>query len=114
MPRESVDLLTHSQRDVGCKTVQKGENVKGRIQGRIVAYRTGPRTQKTKEYILSFPGITDPSHAAKMVGRKITCAVGNRTIKGKIVAPHGGNGMVRARFRRGLPGMLGLPVEIIG
>jgi len=96
------------------KTVDKPETVKGKIQGRIVAYRTGPRTQKTNEYILNFPGITNPNHAARLVGRKVACAVGKRTIRGKIVALHGKNGMVRARFSKGLPGLLGTPVEIIG
>jgi large subunit ribosomal protein L35Ae len=58
--------------------------------------------------------MVSPDHAARLVGRKVVCAVGKRTIKGKIVALHGKNGMVRARFRKGLPGLLGTPVEIIG
>jgi len=34
---------------------------------------------------------------------------------GKIVALHGKNGLVRARFRKGVPGQaLGSPIEIIG
>jgi ribosomal protein L35AE/L33A len=94
--------------------MQKSENVKGKIQGRIVAFRTGPRTQKTNEYILNFPGITTPNHAARLIGRKVACAVGKRTIKGKIVGQHGKSGMVRARLRKGLPGLLGTPVEIVG
>lgn len=94
--------------------MQKSENMKGKIHGRIIAYRTGPRTQKTKEYILNFPGITNLDYAARIIGRKVAYVVGNQTIRGKIVALHGKNGMVRARFRKGLPGLLGTPVEIIG
>ena len=94
--------------------MQKTKTVKDKIQGRIIAYRTGPRTQNPKEYILNFPGITNAKEAAKFVGRKVSCTVGNKTLKGKIVAQHGKNGMVRARFRRGLPGLLGTHVEIVG
>ena len=90
------------------------ETVTGSIQGRIIAYRTGPRTQKNKEYILNFPGITSANDASGLVGRKVACVAGNRMIKGKVVAQHGRNGMVRARFRKGLPGLLGTPVEIVG
>ncbi|HDO42134.1 MAG TPA: 50S ribosomal protein L35ae, partial [Candidatus Bathyarchaeota archaeon] len=36
-------------------------------------------------------------------------------IVGTIVSPHGNKGLVRARFRRGLPGQaLGTTVKIVG
>jgi len=85
------------------------------VQGFIVSCRRGPKTQKSKEYILRFPGIESADGAARLIGRKVAWPIGKHAAIGKIVALHGNNGLVRARFRRGLPGQaLGSPVEIIG
>jgi len=84
-------------------------------QGVIVSCRTGPKTQKPKEYILRFPGIESVSGAARLIGRKVAWPVGKHEARGKIVALHGKNGLVRARFRKGVPGQaLGSLIEIIG
>jgi len=84
-------------------------------QGVIVSCRRGPKTQKPKEYLLRFPGIESVSGAARLVGRKVVWPVGKHKATGKIVALHGKNGLVRARFRKGVPGQaLGSLVEIIG
>jgi large subunit ribosomal protein L35Ae len=84
-------------------------------QGVIVSCRRGPKTQKNKEYILRFLGIESVSEAAHLIGRKVAWPIGKHKALGKIVALHGKNGLVRARFRKGMPGQaLGSPVEIIG
>lgn len=91
------------------------EEEMSQIQGFIVSYRTGPRTQHPKECILQFPNVKSPNEAANLVGRKVAWPVGERKIRGKIVALHGERGLVRARFRKGLSGQaLGTRVEIIG
>jgi len=83
-------------------------------QGVIVACRRGPRTQKPKEYILRFPSIESVSDAARLIGRKVAWPIGKHEARGKIVALHGKKGLVRARFRKGMPGQaLGSLVEII-
>jgi large subunit ribosomal protein L35Ae len=75
----------------------------------------GPKTQRPKEYILQFPNVKSSSEAARLIGRKVAWPVGERKIRGKILALHGRKGLVRARFRKGVPGQaLGTPVEIIG
>lgn len=84
------------------------------IQGVIVNYRTGPKTQRSKECIIQFPDVKSASDAARFVGRKVAWPIGKRTVRGKIIALHGKNGLVRARFRRGLLGLVGTRVEIIG
>lgn len=85
------------------------------LAGLIVSYRTGPRTQRSKECVLKFPNVKSSREAAQLIGRKIAWPVGERKNKGKIVALHGKKGLVRARFRKGVPGQaLGTPVEIIG
>jgi large subunit ribosomal protein L35Ae len=84
-------------------------------EGVIVSCRRGPKTQKPNEYILRFPGIESVGGAARLLGRKVGWPVGKHQARGKIVALHGKNGLVRARFRKGMPGQaLGSPVEIIG
>jgi large subunit ribosomal protein L35Ae len=89
--------------------------VSKKIEGVIVSYRRGPRTQKPKECILRFPSIESGSEAAHLIGRKVAWPVGKHKARGKIVAFHGRNGLVRARFRTGVPGLaLGSRVEIIG
>jgi large subunit ribosomal protein L35Ae len=80
-----------------------------------VSCRRGPKTLKPKEYILRFPSVESVSEAARLIGRKVAWPVGKHKARGKIVALHGKNGLVRARFRKGVPGQaLGSLVEIIG
>jgi len=84
-------------------------------EGVIMSCQRGPKTQKPKEYILRFPGIESVSEAARLIGRRVAWPVGKRELRGKIVALHGKNGFVRARFRKSVPSQaLGSLVEIIG
>lgn len=84
--------------------------------GVIVNYRVGPREQYSRECILQFPGVNSRREAGQLIGRKVAWSDGKKnTIVGVIVAPHGNKGLVRARFRRGLPGQaLGMQVKIVG
>ena len=83
--------------------------------GIVVNYTRGPKTQRSKECILEFPGIKSSDEAARLIGRKVAWPVEERKIRGKIVALHGRGGLVRARFRKGLSGLaIGTRVEIIG
>jgi len=85
------------------------------IRGFIISYRMGPKTQRSKECVLKFPNIKSSREAARLIGRKVAWPIGERRIRGKIVALHGKGGLVRARFRKGLLGeALGTHVEIIG
>jgi len=87
----------------------------GSLIGFVVGYRTGPKTQRSRECILKFPNVASSSEAARFVGRKVAWPVGERKVRGKIVALHGKRGLVRVRFRRGVSGQaLGTRVEIIG
>ena len=83
--------------------------------GVVVSYRRGPKSQRPKEYLIQFPDVTSYSDACQLVGKKIAWPVGERKCVGKIISPHGRKGLVRARFRKGLPGeALGSQVEIVG
>ncbi|MFQ6064758.1 MAG: 50S ribosomal protein L35ae [Candidatus Bathyarchaeia archaeon] len=84
------------------------------LYGLIVSYRTGPKTQRSKECILKFPNIKSLGEVARLIGRKVAWPVGERKIKGKIVGLHGRSGLVRARFRGGVPGQaIGTRIEVI-
>jgi len=84
------------------------------LTGLVVSYRTGPKTQRSKECILKFPNVKSSSEAARLIGRKVAWPVGERKIRGKIVALHGKQGLERVRFRRGVSGeAVGKRVEII-
>ena len=85
------------------------------VEGVIVSCRRGPKTQKPNEYILRFPGVGSVGGAARLIGRKVAWPIRKHEVRGKIVSLHGKNGLVRARFRKGVPGQaLGSLVEIIG
>ncbi|PMB74080.1 50S ribosomal protein L35ae [Candidatus Bathyarchaeota archaeon] len=86
------------------------------IKGVVVNYRVGPKTQRTKECIIQFAHAKTVSEASRLIGRKVAWITSkNNKIIGKIVALHGKKGLVRARFRKGLPGQaLGTTVELIG
>jgi len=87
----------------------------GLPKGIIVDYRKGIRTQKPKECIIQFQHVKSTNEAAPLMGRKVAWPLEEHTIRGKIVALHGKNGLLIARFRRGVPGhALGTPIEIIG
>jgi large subunit ribosomal protein L35Ae len=85
------------------------------IRGIIVNSRIGPKTQRPKEYIIQFTHINSLSEASRLIGRKVAWKNGENKIIGKIVDLHGKKGLVRARFRKGLPGQaLGTTVELVG
>jgi len=91
------------------------EILAGVLKGIIVNYRVGPKSQRPKECIIEFPDIKSKGEAARLIGRKIAWKDGESKIIGKIVATHGNKGLIRARFRRGVPGKaLGSYVEVIG
>ncbi len=89
--------------------------MKEKILGVIVNYRLGLKTQKSKECIIQFKHINCYSEASRLLGRKVVWGSSKNKILGKIIALHGKKGLVRARFRKGLPGQaLGGTVELVG
>jgi len=85
------------------------------VQGIIVNHRVGPRTQKPREFIIQFSHVNSVSEASRLIGRKVAWKSGKIIIVGKIVALHGKKGVLRARFRKGLPSQaLGTSVDLVG
>jgi len=75
-----------------------------KVNGRITNYRTGPKSQTSRECLIEFTGIDSVGLASKLVGKKVTWKNDTKTMSGKIMGAHGKNGMVRARFVHGVPG----------
>lgn len=84
------------------------------MNGLIVNYRRGLKTQTASQYIIEPEGVKSKAQAAKLAGKKVVWKTSKaRIITGKITQAHGSNGAVRAKFSKGLPGQaLGTKVEI--
>jgi large subunit ribosomal protein L35Ae len=84
------------------------------MQGLIVNYRGGLKTQTANQYIIEPEGSKSKASAAKLAGKKVVWKTSKgKPIVGKIMQAHGNNGAVRAKFSKGLPGQaLGTKVEI--
>ena len=78
------------------------------MEGTVVSIRRGRHTTKPGHFLIQPFGVDTRDKAAKLVGKKVTwqSPVGKNkvVITGKVAAPHGGKGIVRAIFEKGLPG----------
>jgi large subunit ribosomal protein L35Ae len=69
----------------------------------------------SRECIIQFAHVNSISLAGQLIGRKVVCKEGRNKFIGKIVDLHGKKGLVRAKFRKGVPGQaLGINVELVG
>ena len=84
------------------------------IHGRIINYRTGPKSQTSRECLIEFETIDSASLAGRLVGQKVIWKKGTNKFIGKIMGAHGRNGMVRVKFVHGVPGQaIGTIVELL-
>lgn len=84
------------------------------MQGVIKSYRRGVRTQNPRQVIVVIKGISSKKEAFALVGKSVAWkSPGGKRMAGKVSAPHGGKGAVRARFGKALPGQaIGAKVAI--
>ena len=84
------------------------------LNGRITNYRTGPKSQTSKECLIEFETVNSDGLAGKLIGQKVTWKNGNSSLVGKVRGTHGKNGMVRVRFPHGVPGQaIGTSVKLV-
>ena len=84
------------------------------VYGRIMNYRIGIRTQSSRECLIKFTGVNSVAQAGPLMGQKVVWKGANKTHVGKIAGFHGKKGVVRAKFKKGVPGQaLGTTVESI-
>jgi len=83
------------------------------MEGTIVNYRLGRHHQTPNQLVIQVKTVTTKADAAKLVGKTVKWNTGKKDIQGKISAPHGNKGAVRALFETGIPGQaMGTKVKI--
>ncbi len=84
------------------------------IYGRITNYRVGNKSQTPQECLVEFKGINTVALAGNLVGQKVAWKSKENVRLGQVKGLHGRNGIVKVRFRRGVPGQaIGTVVEIV-
>jgi len=74
------------------------------VKGKIIQFRRGRHVIHERHFLIEV-GAKNREEAAKFVGKELEWkSPAGKVIKGKIAAPHGNNGLVRAIFEIGLPG----------
>jgi len=86
------------------------------VTAKVIQFRRGRKTYTPRHFLIEIPGIDSREKATEFVGKSTEWKSSGKevkVIKGKIAAAHGGNGVVRAIFERGLPGQaIGTDVEV--
>jgi len=75
--------------------------------GKVIQFRRGRHTIHERHFLIEIPKVNSRKDAEKFIGKEVTWispGKNKKIIKGKIAAPHGNKGIVRAIFERGLPG----------
>ncbi len=80
----------------------------------ITSFRRGRRTVSGNQMILQLAGVDSKEKAGSLVGKSASWkSPAGKEIRGKISAPHGNKGAVRAIFETGMPGQsVGTKVSI--
>ena len=74
------------------------------MKGIVIQFRRGRHTYKPRHFLID-AGMKNRTEASALVGKNVEWkSSAGKIIKGKIAAPHGNKGLVRAIFERGLPG----------
>jgi large subunit ribosomal protein L35Ae len=83
------------------------------VYARITNYRIGIRTQSSKEILIEVIG-AESAKTGQHIGKKVVWKNQTCMLVGQIVGLHGRNGMLRAKFKKGVPGQaLGSTVELL-
>ena len=84
------------------------------VHGKVIQFRQGRHSITPRHFLIEVDGVADRAKAGKLVGKEVTWkSPAGKIITGKVSAPHGGKGLVRAIFEIGLPGQaLNTEVEI--
>ncbi len=86
------------------------------VTARVIQFRRGRKTYTPRHFLIEIQGIDSREKATEFVGKEViwtSTGKDTKKIRGKISSAHGGNGVVRAIFEKGLPGQaIGTEVEL--
>ncbi len=86
------------------------------VTGKVIQFRRGRKNITPRHFLIEIPKTDTREKATKFVGKEVfwkSTGKEAKIISGKISSAHGGNGVVRAIFEKGLPGQaIGTEVEI--
>jgi large subunit ribosomal protein L35Ae len=84
------------------------------MKAKVIQFRRGRHTIHERHFLIEAEGVDTREKAQKLVGKEVDWkSTAGKIIHGKIAAPHGNNGVVRAIFEVGLPGQaVGKSVEV--
>lgn len=75
------------------------------MEARITSFRRGRKTQYSNQMLISVKGIDNKEKAIPLVGKKVIwTSSAKKEIKGEIRSAHGGKGILRVLFEKGMPG----------
>ncbi len=68
----------------------------------------------SKELLIQIIGAESTAQAGQLIGKKVVWKNQTSKLVGQVVGLHGKNGMLRAKFKKGVPGQaIGSTVELI-
>lgn len=75
------------------------------MEGVIVNFRRGRKTQTDNQMIVKVRGIDDKKKAESMLGKTVSWkSPAGTEIKGRVTKEHGNSGALKVHFERGMPG----------
>lgn len=85
------------------------------MEGIIINYRRGRKTQTMNQMVVVIPGV-DKEKALTLVGKQVVyecTGKAKKLIKGTVSAAHGSKGAIRVHFETGMPGQaIGTKVRV--
>ena len=73
--------------------------------GKVIQFRRGRHTIHERHFLIEIKGVSNRKEAEKFIDKIIEWkSPAGKIINGKISAPHGNKGIIRAIFEKGLPG----------
>jgi len=86
------------------------------MKAQIIQFRRGRSNYKPRHFLIEVEGSKSREDASKFLGKEVVWTSDGKNpkkINGKIAAPHGNKGVLRAVFEKGLPGQaIGSEVEL--
>jgi ribosomal protein L35AE/L33A len=83
------------------------------MEGIVINYRGNSTGRTMRHLVVKVASVDNRAKAEKLVGKKVIFNTGKKDIVGKVNAPHGNSGALRAVFEQAMPGQsIGQKVKI--